>query len=163
MAHSKTNAKKSKITTPPKRKRNERLCVTVTDTFKQEVEVLAFLLAYRNVTAFIKARIFNSKNLLVSHASTEKEVATFKQVFFAAQKGDADQTTSQIRFYVTDLERKYIDKMTKESDYTHYSDFILSQIVPLVEKNQKPIDAYLDYQENAQAQVKYYLQNQIQT
>ncbi len=146
-----------------KRKRNERLCVTVTETFKREVEVLAFLCGYKNTTEFIKARIFNSKNLLTSHASTDKKVATFKQVFFATQKGDADQAKAQIRFYVSYLEKKYVEEMTEKSDYTHYSDFLLSQIVPLIEKSQKQIDDYLDYQEEVQAQTKYYLQNQIQT
>lgn len=163
MAHSKMKQTNTNSTPKKSRKRYERLCVTVTETFKREVEVLAFLSGYKNTTEFIKARVFNSKNLLTSHASTEKEVATFKQVFFATQKGDADQAKAQIRLYVTALQKSYINEMTEKSNYENYSDFLLSQIVPLVEENQKHIDEYLDFEENAQAQVKYYLQNQIQT
>lgn len=140
------------------RKRNERLCITVTDTFKREVEVLAFLSGYRNLSFFIKelARNATPSSPLVQKTSL-KGKAIFKTIYFPRQKGEkSEEPKSQIRFYVKDSEREMIDKKTEQSEYKYYSDFLLSLIVPLIDKNQEQIDAYLDFEEKAQSQIQHF-------
>jgi len=113
------------------------------------MEVIAFLQGHKNVTDFIKSLLVNPILPSLAPAPPVKDLP-FKKQHFSKQKGNAKDEKSQIRFYVSKEERQTIDELTEKADYKYYADFLLSQIVPVVEGNQKIIDAYLDFTESVQ-------------
>ncbi len=127
-------------------KRAEHLCITCTPVFKREMEVLAFLQGHKNVTDFIKSLLIHPV------LPSELPVQDVPSKYFPKQKGSIEDEKSQVRFYVSKEERETINEFTKKSDFKYYADFLLSQIVPVVEANQKQIDTYLDFTESVQQQ-----------
>ncbi|WP_338813273.1 hypothetical protein V9L05_18185 [Bernardetia sp. Wsw4-3y2] len=150
MQHSTTISKIKRRKRQPN-KRSEHLCITCTTTFKKSMEVIAFLQGHKNVTDFIKSLLVNPVLPNSAPAPPAKDIPSKRQ-HFSKQKGSAEDDKSQIRFYVSKEERQTIDELTERAEYKYYADFLLSQIVPVVEANQKIIDAYLDFTELAQQQ-----------
>lgn len=148
MQHSTTSPRIKRRKRQPN-KRAEHLCITCTTTFKKSMEVIAFLQGHKNVTDFIKSLLVNPILPSLAPAPPVKDLP-FKKQHFSKQKGNAKDEKSQIRFYVSKEERQTIDELTEKADYKYYADFLLSQIVPVVEGNQKIIDAYLDFTESVQ-------------
>lgn len=135
-----------------KNKRNkEHLCINCTYEFKQEVEVIAFIKRFKNVTDFVKSCIANPTQAYTCPlVPSKKKGVSFTKTLFKKQKGYPKEEKDAIRFYVSDEERKRIDTLTEDAGYKYYVDFLLSQLVPVIEENQKQIDEYLDYTENLQ-------------
>ena len=134
-------------------KRADHLCITCTEVFKQEMEVVAFLKRFKNVSDFIKSLIANPTQPFYCPLLFLPKKEEFKKSVFPKQKGSSKEKKPQVRFYVSEAQRKRIDQLTKKAGYKYYVDFLLSQIVPVVEAHQKQIDAYLDYTETAQKQI----------